>query len=43
MMKIEQINSENEEEILMTNETFVWGDSSIQVQPVELRRQTRVH
>jgi hypothetical protein len=39
--KMEQINSGNKEEILMTDETFVGGGSSIQVQPVELRRQAR--
>ena len=31
--KIERINGENKEEILTTDETFVGGDSSIQVQP----------
>jgi hypothetical protein len=39
--KAEQINSGNREEILMADETFDGPASSIQVQPVELRRQAR--
>jgi hypothetical protein len=37
-LQTKQIISEIPEENLMTDETLAWADSSIQVQPMELRR-----
>jgi hypothetical protein len=39
--EIQQISSNNPEEIPIGDETFAGAGSSIQVQPVELRRQAR--